>query len=202
MIVSLALRIVWLPQYQCMMTSSKGNIFRVTGPLCEGKHRSPVDSHHKGQWRGALMFSLMSANNRGAGDLRHHHAHYDVTVMDASMEDMCKIDRKFTTTIRSITRTLRLFIGLYCIPFLWQRVYRFNCLWYILFCVLYEYFVFYITRSGAAADRRAVFKLGAQLDLASPYAVPRTGRTEFHTSLNYAKLCVEMNHTGAPIGEM
>ena len=38
-------------------------------------------------WRGALMFSLICAwlkgwvNNREAGDLRHHRAHYDVTVM-------------------------------------------------------------------------------------------------------------------------
>ena len=41
-------------------------------------HCSPVNSTHKGQWRGALMFSLISAringwlNNREAGDLRHH----------------------------------------------------------------------------------------------------------------------------------
>ena len=41
----------------------------------------------KGQWHGALMFSLIcawtnsSANNRDAGDLRCHCAHYDVTVM-------------------------------------------------------------------------------------------------------------------------
>ena len=41
----------------------------------------------KGQWRGALMFSLICArindwvNNREAGDLRHHRAHYDVIVM-------------------------------------------------------------------------------------------------------------------------
>ena len=50
-------------------------------------HRSPVNSPHKGQWRGALMFSLIYAwingwvNNREAGDLRRHRAHYDVTVM-------------------------------------------------------------------------------------------------------------------------
>ena len=41
----------------------------------------------KGQWRGALMFSLICAwingwvNSREAGDLRRHRAHYDVTVM-------------------------------------------------------------------------------------------------------------------------
>ena len=48
---------------------------------------SPVNSPHKGQWRGALIFSLICAwingwvNNREAGDLRRHRAHYDVTVM-------------------------------------------------------------------------------------------------------------------------
>ena len=52
-----------------------------------GIHRSPVISLHKGQWRGALKFSLICAwihgwvNNRKAGDLRRHHAHYDVTAM-------------------------------------------------------------------------------------------------------------------------
>ena len=52
-----------------------------------GIHRSPVDSPHKGQWRGALMFSQICAwtncwaNNRDASNLRRNHAHYDVTVM-------------------------------------------------------------------------------------------------------------------------
>ena len=48
-----------------------------------GIHRSPVNSPHKGQWRGALMFSLICAlnNNREAGDLRRHRAHYHVIVM-------------------------------------------------------------------------------------------------------------------------
>ena len=56
-------------------------------PFVRGIHRSPVNSPHKGQWRGALMFSLSCAsingrvNNREAGDLRRHRAHYDVTVM-------------------------------------------------------------------------------------------------------------------------
>ena len=56
-------------------------------PFVWGIHRSPVNSHRKGQWRGALMFSLICAstngwvNNRYAGDLRRHRAHYDVTVM-------------------------------------------------------------------------------------------------------------------------
>ena len=55
--------------------------------LYEGIHWSPVDSLHKCQWPGALMFSLIcawtkgSANNWDAGDLRRHSSHYDVTVM-------------------------------------------------------------------------------------------------------------------------
>ena len=55
-----------------------------------GIHRSPVNSPHKGQWRGAFMFSLICVwinawvNNREAGDLRRHRAHYDVTVMHNS----------------------------------------------------------------------------------------------------------------------
>ena len=50
-------------------------------------HRSPVNSLHKGKWRGALMFSLICAwinswiNNHEAGDLRRNRAHYDVIVM-------------------------------------------------------------------------------------------------------------------------
>ena len=53
-----------------------------------GIHRSPVNSPHKDQWRGALMFSLIIAwikvwvNNRETSDLGHHHAHYDVTVLN------------------------------------------------------------------------------------------------------------------------
>ena len=56
-------------------------------PFVRGSHRSPVNFSHKGQWRGALMFSLICAringcvNKREPGDLRRHRAHYDVTVM-------------------------------------------------------------------------------------------------------------------------
>ena len=56
-------------------------------PFVRGIHRSPVNSPHKGQWRRALMFSLICAringwvNNREAGDLRRHPTHCDVIVM-------------------------------------------------------------------------------------------------------------------------
>ena len=55
--------------------------------LCAGNSPVLVNSPHKGQWRGALMFSLICAwindwvNNREAGDLRRHRGHYDVHVM-------------------------------------------------------------------------------------------------------------------------
>ena len=65
----------------------KWNHFPRYWPFVRGIHRSPVNSPHKGQWRGALMFSLICVwingwvNNREAGDLRRHRAHYDVIVM-------------------------------------------------------------------------------------------------------------------------
>ena len=56
-------------------------------PFVRGIHRSPVNSPHKGQWRGALMFFLICAringwvNNRETGDLTRHRAYYDDIVM-------------------------------------------------------------------------------------------------------------------------
>ena len=56
-------------------------------PFVRGIYRSPVNSPHKGQWRGALVISLICvwmndwANHPEAGDLRRYRAHYDVTVM-------------------------------------------------------------------------------------------------------------------------
>ena len=66
-------------------------------PFVRGIHRSPVNSPHKGQWRGALVFSLIGAwingwvNNREAGDLRRHHAHCDDTVMNVQCHKFGKI---------------------------------------------------------------------------------------------------------------
>ena len=48
----------------------------------------PFVRPHKGQWHGALMFSLICVsindwvNTREAGDLRRYRTHYDVIVMD------------------------------------------------------------------------------------------------------------------------
>ena len=63
------------------------NIFTNSIHLERGIHQSLVHFPHKGQWRGALMFHLICpwikgwVNNRKAGDLKHHHTHYDVIVM-------------------------------------------------------------------------------------------------------------------------
>ena len=68
-------------------------------PFVRGIHRSPVNSLHKGQWRGALMFSLIYVwingwvNNCEAGDLRCYRAHYDIIVLGSGsgmVSNRCK----------------------------------------------------------------------------------------------------------------
>ena len=59
-------------------------------PFVRGIPRPPVNSPLKGQWRGALMFTLICAringwvNNREAGDLRRHRSHCGVSVLRVS----------------------------------------------------------------------------------------------------------------------
>ena len=66
--------------------------FSALRAIVRGIHRSPVNSPHKGQWRGDLMFSFICVwindwvNNREAGDLRRYRAHYDVTLMQAEVK--------------------------------------------------------------------------------------------------------------------
>ena len=73
-----------IPCRYLIMTSSNGNIFLVTGPLCGvfTGHRWILT---KASRRGAFMFSLTWTNawvsNRGAGDLRRNRAHYDVIII-------------------------------------------------------------------------------------------------------------------------
>ena len=56
-------------------------------PFVSGTHWSLVDSPHKGQWCGALIFPLICAwinsraNNQDTGDFGCHCTHYDVTVI-------------------------------------------------------------------------------------------------------------------------
>ena len=77
----------WRVTESIMMTSPNGNIFRPSALLALCAGNSPVNSPHKGQWRGALMFPMIwvwidgSVNNREAGDLRRQRAHNDAIVM-------------------------------------------------------------------------------------------------------------------------
>ena len=71
-----------------MMTSSNRNISALLA-LCAVNSPVTGEFPYKGQWRGALIFSLICAwtndwaNNRNGGDLRRYRARYDVTVMQA-----------------------------------------------------------------------------------------------------------------------
>ena len=77
----------WTPFFMENNDVIKWKHFLCYWPFVWGILQSPVDSPHKDQWRGALMFSLMSTwtnvwvNNRDASDLRRHWLHYGVTVM-------------------------------------------------------------------------------------------------------------------------
>ena len=81
-----------------MMTNTHDDVnkwkhFLRCWPFVRGFHWSPVNSPHRDHWCRALLFSLICAwlhgwvNNREAGDLRRHNAHYDVIVI--SMVDQC-----------------------------------------------------------------------------------------------------------------
>ena len=69
-----------------MMTSSNGNIFRVTVPLCGGN--SSVTGGFPSQrpvTRSLDVFSDLRLNkflNKQSGDLRRRQAHYDVIVLN------------------------------------------------------------------------------------------------------------------------
>ena len=104
-----------------MMTSSNGSFFRVTGHLLRGIHRSPVNSPHKGQWRGALMFfslictwTNIRVNNRDAGDLICHRVHYDVTVMHQRSKASRTISNFINTYFATQPRTNQILLHWYC----------------------------------------------------------------------------------------
>ena len=69
-----------------MMTSSNGNIFRVTGLLCgefTGYRWIPLTNVSDAELSCYFdqRLNKSSVNNRKAGDLRNHRTNYDVTVM-------------------------------------------------------------------------------------------------------------------------
>ena len=82
-----------------MMTSSNGNIFRVTGPLCV----SPVNSPQRGQWHRALIFSLIcawingSVNNREAGESSAYRSYDDDVIMVAMASQITSLTIVYST---------------------------------------------------------------------------------------------------------
>ena len=81
----------WFRGTRVMMTSSNGNIFRVTGPMW-GKLAGHRWIPHTKTSDAELWCFLRSepwlngcVNNREAGDLRRHGANYDVTIMNLEL---------------------------------------------------------------------------------------------------------------------
>ena len=87
-IVSCLARKLWQQIWQISAATSAFwlGLIKKNNPL-RLRSRSPVNSRHKCQWRGTLMFSMICVwindwvNNREAGYLRRYRAHYDVTLM-------------------------------------------------------------------------------------------------------------------------
>ena len=78
-----------LQGHTTMMTSSNGNIFRVTGPLCgefTGPGEFPIQRPVMRSFNVSLICVWINGwvNNREAGDLRRYRAHYDASVMTAT----------------------------------------------------------------------------------------------------------------------
>ena len=75
-------------------------------PFVRGIHRWPMDSPHKGQSRRALICPWTNGwrNNRDAGDLRRHRAHYDVTIMHVH----CSVLQCFIEFILEFKKSLKI----------------------------------------------------------------------------------------------
>ena len=148
---------LWIFVKWIMMTSSKWKHFPRCWPFVRGIHRSPVNSSHKGQWRGALMFSLIFAwmdgwvNNREDGDLRRPYVHYDVTVMIVGFVRLL-----FPHTLHTVCCGHQIgliyFIQYFQLVFLWNafgrptRVFHGRFTWYLngilefCFCMVMTWF--------------------------------------------------------------
>ena len=85
-----------------MMTSSNGNTFRVTGPLCRSPMNFPAErpvTRNFDDFCDLRLNKQLSKFFREASDLRRHRAHYDVTVM--RHKKGAAIWRKWEWTVQS-----------------------------------------------------------------------------------------------------
>ena len=115
----------WEKTYYCQPHDDviKWKHFPRNWPLCAGNSPVPVNSAHKGQWRGALMFSLICVwinglvNNREAGDLRRHRGHFDVNVMLSFYPCIHNSSFYESVHVRSSGIETRLYMFLYIVGF-------------------------------------------------------------------------------------
>ena len=97
-----------------MMTSSN---FPGCWPFVRGIHRSSLDSPHKGQWRGVLVFSFICAwtngwvNNRDTCDLRRHCAHYDITVIGVMLSTGIVLTRNLDIVVFVVSLDINGFVA-------------------------------------------------------------------------------------------
>ena len=90
--------------------------FPYNWPFVQGIHQSPVNSLYKGKWCRALVFSLSWGwtngwvNNHKAGDLRCHHAHYDVTAMSLWQQRLYQTESSVQEITQPTTLPLRMLV--------------------------------------------------------------------------------------------
>ena len=125
-----------------MMTSWNGNIFRVLHwSFVRRIHRSPVYFPRKGQWRGAFVFSMIGAwtNNRDAGDLGYHCAHYDVIVMGTGARPVTNCWTETLTALWTVKDTQNMALaGKLCCELLqnFPCYYNRHSLYFVIFNVI------------------------------------------------------------------
>ena len=113
--------------------------------ICAGNSPVPGEFPHKGQWRGALTFSLICVwmkgwvNNREAGDLRRYCAHYDITVMSMLLPESMltsghldpseQISMEFKQNVETFLQQIAFYLVIYKnLPILF-RLHCVNSLW-------------------------------------------------------------------------
>ena len=107
--------------------------------LCAGNSPVPVNSPHKGQWRGAFVFSLICTwindwvNNHEAGDLRRHHGHYDANVMARVKVNTTAFLQPYLLSARWATELQWQPPGEYICEIVEKL-----CVWNISYCILLE----------------------------------------------------------------
>ena len=117
--LSICFQVVWLSQCQWHDDVIKRTHFPRHRPFVRGNPRYPVDFPHKGEWRGALMFSVICAwtngwaDNRNPGDLTRLCSHYNVIAIEANKKDFVKINPCQNKTNQDIVQTVCIILGMH-----------------------------------------------------------------------------------------